>query len=409
MSRPRTVGIVEAPPHQSGAMRIERIEVRITDLTVRLQRLRSTGVYDTGASGQLLGKPVLVKVFAEGVIGYGQIRPLAPHHSMADTYGSIITSIRDVYGPKLVGQPIWNVDSLHAVMEKIGPANFNARAAIDHALHDAIGKALNQPVYNLIGGLAQERLPLEWSISMAEDQRRMVSDAERAISEFGIRVLCMKAGHRGGWREDVRNFVAIRKAVGEEVMLGMDPNTGWSVSESIRAIRALEPYSLDYLEQPVQRHDLSGMAAIRRSANGVPIMADEACGTVQDAYALARAEAADVFCIKLYKHGGIGPAKKIAAVAEAANIKINCGGLAVLSQLEAAAGAHFYASRPSEQVMPAGEFIFGLGVIGPDPIVPDTEFVLRDGHVVPPTGPGLGINVSDDAVERHTLQTEIVQ
>src|SRR3546814_9336172 len=62
-------------------------------------------------------------------------------------------------------------------------------------------------------------------------------------------------------------------------------------------------------------------------------------------YALVSAEAADVLCIKLYKHGGITPARKIAAVAEAANVKINCGGLAVLSQLEAAAGAHFYASR----------------------------------------------------------------
>jgi L-alanine-DL-glutamate epimerase-like enolase superfamily enzyme len=120
------------------------------------------------------------------------------------------------------------------------------------------------------------------------------------------------------------------------------------------------------------------------------------------------AEAADVFCIKLYKHGGITPARKIAAIAEAANIKINCGGLAVLSQLEAAAGAHFYASRPAEHVMPAGEFIFGLGVIGPDPIVPETEFVLRDGHVVPPSGLGLGIIVDDAALDAHTLIKEVV-
>src|SRR3546814_18845090 len=120
------------------------------------------------------------------------------------------------------------------------------------------------------------------------------------------------------------------------------------------------------------------MAAVRRAANGVPLMADEACGSIKDAYARVSAEAADVLCIKLYKHGGITPARKIAAVAEAANVKINCGGLAVLSQLEAAAGAHFYASRPAEHVMPAGEFIFGLGIIGPDPLVGDTDFTIRD-------------------------------
>ena len=59
-------------------MRIERIEIFVTDLTTRLQRQRSTGPYDTGTPGALIGKPVLVKVFAEGVVGYGQIRPLAP-------------------------------------------------------------------------------------------------------------------------------------------------------------------------------------------------------------------------------------------------------------------------------------------------------------------------------------------
>jgi L-alanine-DL-glutamate epimerase-like enolase superfamily enzyme len=99
----------------------------------------------------------------------------------------------------------------------------------------------------------------------------------------------------------------------------------------------------------------------------------------------------------------------IAAIAEAANLKINCGGLAVLSQLEAAAGAHFYASRPTEHVMPAGEFIFGLGVIGPDPIVPETDFVVEDGHVRPPRGPGFGITVDERALDAHTLVKEIVQ
>ena len=65
------------------------------------------------------------------------------------------------------------------------------------------------------------------------------------------------------------------------------------------------------------------------------------------------ARAVDAFCIKLYKLGGITPAKKIAAVAEAANIQLNCGGLAVQSQLEAAAGAHFYASTPASRMMGA--------------------------------------------------------
>ena len=80
----------------------------------------------------------------------------------------------------------------------------------------------------------------------------------------------------------------------------------------------------------------------------------------------------------------------------------------MLSQLEAAAGAHFYASRPAEHVMPAGEFIFGLGVIGPDPLVPETDFIVKDGHVTPPSGPGLGVTVDAKALDVCTLLTESV-
>ncbi|MCQ4633475.1 mandelate racemase/muconate lactonizing enzyme family protein [Shinella lacus] len=389
-------------------MKIERIEIIVSDLTQRLQRMRSTGSYDTGRSGDLLGKPVLVKIFAEGVVGYGQIRPLSPHHSIPDTYASIITAIQEVYGPHLIGRSIFDVEAIHAMFDNRGPQNVNARALIDHALYDAMGKALGQPVYNLIGGLCQELIPLEWSISMASDIARVVEDAQRAVSQFGITVLCMKAGHPNGWREDVRTFRKIREAIGLDIVLGMDPNTGWSCSDTFSVLEALKDYRLDYLEQPIDRHDLRGMAAIRAAASGVPLMADEACGTIKDAHAIIAAGAADVLCIKLYKHGGITPARKIAALAEAANLKINCGGLAVLSQLEAAAGAHFYASRPARQVMPAGEFIFGLGVMGPDPIAAENDFQIRDGHVRVPNGPGFGITIDETALERLTLRREVL-
>lgn len=121
-------------------MRIERIEIFVTDLTTRLQRQRSTGPYDTGAPGALMGKPVLVRIFAEGVVGYGQIRPLAPHHSMPDTYATMISMIRDVCGSKLIGQRIFDVEGIHAMFDSIAPANYMARAAIDFALYDAMEK-----------------------------------------------------------------------------------------------------------------------------------------------------------------------------------------------------------------------------------------------------------------------------
>ncbi len=389
-------------------MMIERIEIFVTELPVRVQRIFSSGAYDTGPAQQILGKPVLVKIFAEGVIGYGQIRPITPGHFLADTTQGMVAAIKEIYGKNLIGKSIFDIASANESFDLRLAGNPCARAALDIALHDAIGKALNVPVHKLLGGCAQPRIPLEWSVSLANEVETIVNEAKRAVDEFGIRVLCIKAADRRGWRQDVKHFEAVRKAVGDDVVIGVDPNTGWSLADSLSAIHAMRQFGLGYIEQPIERRDLAGMAEIRRQAMGIPVMADEALFTVQDAFALAEARAVDAFCIKLYKIGGFTPAKKIGAVAEAANIQLNCGGLAVQCQLEAAASAHYYASYPAKRMMGAAEFVMGLNTIGPDPLVPVTDFVVKDGHVNVPTGPGLGITVDEAALKKHTLLHEIV-
>lgn len=138
-------------------------------------------------------------------------------------------------------------------------------------------------------------------------------------------------------------------------------------------------------------------------------MADESITSLGDAHALAAAHAVDVFCIKLYKVGGLRQAKKIAAVAESAGIALNVGGLAAFCSLEAAAGAHFYASTPAERMMPAAEFVFGLGALGADPLVPESDYRIVDGTVRVPARPGLGIDIDDAALTRHTLRHAVVR
>jgi len=390
-------------------MKIDRIEILVTDLPTRLQRQLSSGPWDTGSAGTLLGKPVLVRIYAGGVIGNGQIRAISPSHFVPDTTHSIVAAITEVYAPRMIGRDLADLEWLWTMFDRSLPGNANARAAIDHAVHDALGKALDVPVYKLLGGLCEKRIPLEWSISLADDTETMVRDAIRAVQELRIPVLCVKAGDRRGWRQDVDNFSTIRRAVGPNVQIGVDPNCGWHLPDAKRAIEAMQPHGLDYVEQPVDRTDIAGLVAIRAMLGGIPLMADESLMTLHDAWTLARAGAVDVFCIKLYKTGGLRRAKKIAAIAEAANIRLNVGGLAAFSQLEAAAAAHFYASTAPEQMMPAGEFIFGLGVQGPDPLVGDTDFAIVDGHVAPPSRPGLGIEIDERALVKHTLSTARVE
>lgn len=389
-------------------MKVERVEIFITQLSQRLQRIFSSGVYDTGPADSLLGKHVLVKIHAGGVTGIAQVRPISPGHFVADTAPSVFSAIKEVYGPALIGQSIFDFETVNAIFDNRLAGNPAARSVLDIALHDAAGKALNTPVYNLLGGCCQPHIPLEWSVSMAEDVGVVIAEAKRAVDEFGIRVLCLKMADRRGWRYDVSVFEAVRKAVGDDVMIGIDPNTGWTLADSLCAIEAIRPLGLGYIEQPIERRDLGGMAEIRRAANGVPVMADEGVFTVQDAFALAQARACDAFCIKLYKMGGMTNAKKIAAIGEASNVRVNCGGLSVQSQLDAAASAHFYAATPAARTMGAAEFTFGLNATAKDPLCPDSDFKIKNGHVDVPTGPGLGVTIDEALLKKNTLLHEII-
>lgn len=387
---------------------IDRIEIHVTALSTRLKRIFSSGTYDTGPETSITSKPVLVKIHADGVVGTGQIRPISPGHFVADTTQSIIAAIKEIYGPALLGRSIFDIEGINEMFDNRLANNPAARAVLDIAIRDAQGKALNKPVHELIGGCCQPRIPLEWSVSMADDVQTMIEEARRAVEEYGIRVLCLKMADRRGWKQDVSNFAAVRKALGDDVMIGIDPNCGWTLGDSLLAIEAIKPMGLGYIEQPVARRDLHGMAEIRRAAGGIPVMADEGIFTIQDAMAHAEVRAVDVFCIKLYKVGGLTPAKKIAAIAEAANIQLNCGGLAVQSQLEAAAGAHFYASTPASRMMGAAEFVFGLNTSTRDPLCPESDFKVEKGFVNVPRGPGLGITIDEKLLKANTLLQDSV-
>ena len=389
-------------------MKIERIEVFVTDLPVRLKRRTATAVSDTGAPGDLMSKPVLVKLWADGVIGYGQTRPTGRQHWTPETSYSIVAAVRDYYGPRLIGADLTDIELLWSDFDRILPRNGAARAVLDYAIHDALGKALGVPAHDLIGGCARAEIPLEWSVSMADSEEELVENCQRAREEHGIRNFSLKAGGSGGWLADVRMVAALREAMGDDIVIGVDTNTGWTIAESIRAIKAMQQYDLAYVEQPSAPTDLAGLAFVRQSVPGVAVIADEALNSLTDAYAIAQAKAADVLCVKLMKVGGMAQARKVTAVAEAAHLLVNIGGTAIMSQLEAAAIAHYCATVPSHRMLDGGEFLLGLGGMTIDPLVPETDFVVADGHARVPTAPGLGVTPDESALASLTLLHDVV-
>jgi O-succinylbenzoate synthase len=142
-------------------------------------------------------------------------------------------------------------------------------------------------------------------------------DVAAILSRFpGCRTAKVKVAERGQvLADDVARVAAVRKAIGPEGRLRVDANTNWNVDEAEHAIRALEPYDLEYVEQPCAT--VAELAEIRErvSSLDVPIAADESVRKAEDPLAVARAGAADLLVVKAQPLGGVHAALRIAGEA----------------------------------------------------------------------------------------------
>src|SRR3989440_69331 len=135
-----------------------------------------------------------------------------------------------------------------------------------------------------LGGRVRERVPLSWSLAVGGLEAELEEAREKVA--LGHRIFKIKtAAHP--LHVDVERVRRIRETVGPGVALRVDANQGWDRPTALAAVRALEPYGLDFIEQPLPRWDLDGMAELARRSP-TPIMADESCGSEHDALAIAR-------------------------------------------------------------------------------------------------------------------------
>ena len=156
--------------------------------------------------GSLLGKPVFLRLIGEGLEGTPRSARSARDTSWPIHPRASSAAIREVYAPLLIGRSVSDTEAIDELLTSRLAGNPAARALIDIALHDAMGKALGVPVHQLIGGRSQSEIELEWSVSLADDVGVMIEEARQAVDDYGIKVLCLKAAGKGGWRHDVDEF-----------------------------------------------------------------------------------------------------------------------------------------------------------------------------------------------------------
>ncbi|MGA2805318.1 MAG: enolase C-terminal domain-like protein [Acidimicrobiales bacterium] len=330
-----------------------------------------------------------------GLVGVGEAQ--ADIGFFGETVEEVGSSVEDYLGPQLLGKDPFEREYLLGLIDYRG--NSCARAGLDMALHDLIGKVLGVPVGTLIGGLHKVRVAV--AIEIAGGPPDEMARECLAFMEKGVRAFKPKIG--GDPDKDADRLRAIREAVGPEVSLRADANQGYNPKEAIRLCRLAERagVGLELLEQPVPAWDLDGMAFVRRAVD-TPIEADESCYSVQDAMQIVRHEAADVLNIKLGKAGGLYGAKKIAAIAEVAGLRCVLGTAFGLG-LEVAAKLQLASSTMS--VVDAVEFT-ELG-LHPNLLASPHDKLLSlpvtDGTLPVPDGPGLGVLLDEQVLAQYRL------
>ncbi len=385
------------------AVTIRRVEIMPLKVQLTFRRTLSKGVVAGDDARPWVGDPVLIRVEStDGVVGCGQVRPPTPW--LGETTDSIVAALRHYYGPALIGANALERELIGPMLERLLPANSVALAGVDMALHDLVGRTYGLPVYALLGG-TRRVIPLDWSISLNPIDS-MVAEATRAVSEFGVRTICLKMGPSAHWQEDIATFKRVRSEVGHEVEIGIDPNEGYDLSTTLRVLRALEDEHVAYVEQPMHRDDHEGLRLLR-AQGAAPLLIDESAIHASDVQRLIAHGCCDGLVLKLWKSGGVSGVRRMATLAEAAGLQTTLGGVAHGSLIEAAACAHVYSSLAVQPM--AAEFVLGLNVVDNDPIAtPASDFAVRDGSVCAPSAPGLGIDVDIDAARSLALATFIV-
>ncbi|RVT81645.1 mandelate racemase [Rhodobacteraceae bacterium CCMM004] len=364
------------------ALRIARVETAsLKAPTIRAHRLSNTHISHKAI--------VLVRItLANGVVGYGEGSSLGGPRWAEESPESIRSCIHTYLAPVLLGRSANRFEALALAMSKAASRNTAAKAAIESALYDAVGRSLELPATQLLGGRIHDSFEVIWALASG-DVDQEIDEARAKFAAREHRRFKVKIGLSDPRSEVARLSRLVEALPGCEVIV--DVNQGWTVAQCNRWIPALEEIGIALIEQPVAARDRINLARITARSR-VPVMIDEGAFDVGDVAEAGAAAAGTVLSLKLVKSGGLMEMKRAAGVAAAHGMELY-GGCLLESGIGAAAHLAVFSTLPA---LHWGTEHFGPRILTRDLISQGLSF--RDFHITCPTGPGLGVSVDEDYI-----------
>jgi L-alanine-DL-glutamate epimerase-like enolase superfamily enzyme len=354
---------------------IERIAVHVVRVP-RTSHNRVTHAYGTTPDAHY----ALVEIEAGGAVGVGE----APTEIWwtGEDAPSVRAAIEHHLAPALLGTPAAVGDAL-VRMDRALFGNPYAKAAVQMALWDLLGRRTALPLHELLGAAVPHATPIKYDIGWGT-----VDNAREGVvggRERGLHYFKLKVGR--DLRSDLERTAAAIGELEPGESLGVDVNGGWSLAQAVRAVPELERLGVAFLEQPVRRDQPEALAEVARRTS-VPVMVHEALVTSQDALRLAALGAAHLWALTPSIHGGILQTLDILAIARAHAIPCLLGSTFELG-IASAHMLHLGAAFAEIRECPVPSDILGPLYVERDIIT--EPLVLRDGRVQVPSGPGLGV------------------
>jgi O-succinylbenzoate synthase len=363
--------------------------VKIERLELRLLKLPLVHFFET-SFGRIYDKHfIVVSLEGGGVSAYGECVAEQDPFYGAETNETAWHIIADFIAPRILGASFDHPREVFPALKAIRGHNM-AKAAVEMAAWDLFARQRGEPISLVLGG-TRDRIASGVSIGIQDSLDELEAKVERELAAGYQRI---KIKIKPGW--DLAAVQRIRARFGS-IPLMVDANAAYTLADA-RHLAELDHYELMMIEQPLDYDDIADHAVLQRQIR-TPICLDESIKSVHAAEHAIAAGACRIINIKPGRMGGFGESIRLHDLCAGRGIPVWHGGM-----LESGIGraANIHLSTLPNFSLP-GDIAASGRYFEPDLIDPAIE-VARDGTIAVPRGPGLGVQVVRDRVERATLR-----